>query len=243
MSFGLSPLHSWIRFFECLIHISYKLELKTWQARGEEAKKIVETTKRQIQERFREELGLLIDMPKQQAGNTNDGNTARKIFRAAEISSQITKIKFDIIFRFRVILETLNCGFQIDLEKFDIYVRETREMYLKEYFWYPMPVSVHKVLFHGKDIVSSFILPIGQFSEEAQEARNKDNRKYRELFTRKCSRVATNEDLIHRLLITSDPFIASLRSSPKTYRQKLLPEVLSLLKSADVSLNNESDSE
>jgi hypothetical protein len=26
--FGLSTLHAWIRFFECLLHISYRLEIK-----------------------------------------------------------------------------------------------------------------------------------------------------------------------------------------------------------------------
>lgn len=242
LSFGLSPLHSWIRFFECLIHISYKLDLKTWQARGEENKLLVEERKRHIQERFRMELGLLIDMPKQQAGNTNDGNTARKFFRNADISAQITQINLELIVKFRVILETINCGYEIDLLKFDKFLTETRALYLKEYSWYPMPVSVHKVLWHGTDIVSSFMLPIGQFSEEAQEARNKDNRKYRELFTRKSSRVHTNEDLIHRLLITSDPFIASLRSSPKTNRQELLPEVLALLKSVDICTQSDYDS-
>lgn len=30
-TFGISPLHSWIRAFECLLHISYKLEIKKWQ--------------------------------------------------------------------------------------------------------------------------------------------------------------------------------------------------------------------
>lgn len=29
--FGLSTLHAWICFFECLLHISYRLQFKTWQ--------------------------------------------------------------------------------------------------------------------------------------------------------------------------------------------------------------------
>lgn len=92
-----------------------------------------------------------------------------------------------------------------------------------------MPVSVHKVLCHGKDIIASCILPIGQLSEEAQEARNKDCRKYRELFTRKTSRIDTNTDLFNRLLISSDPYIASLRKAPKTKHSEVTPEVLELL--------------
>ncbi|GBO08970.1 hypothetical protein AVEN_208280-1 [Araneus ventricosus] len=92
-----------------------------------------------------------------------------------------------------------------------------------------MPVSVHKILFHGKDIIDSLIFPIGQLSEEAQEARNKHNMKFRELFTRKISGIYTNKDLINRLLLTSDPFIANLRARPKTKRGKISNEVRELL--------------
>lgn len=229
LSLGISPLHAWIRFLECVLHISYKLDIKTWQARGAENKKKVAEKKKYIQQKFKEELGLLIDMPKQQTGNTNDGNTARKFFRNAQKSAEITGFNLDLIKRFHVLLESLNCGLKIDSEKFGEYARETLELYLKEYFWYSMPVSVHKVLCHGKDIIASCILPIGQLSEEAQEARNKDCRKYRDLFTRKTSRIDTNTDLFNRLLISSDPYIASLRKAPKTKHSEVTPEVLELL--------------
>ena len=26
--FGLSTLHAWVRFFECMLHISYRLDIK-----------------------------------------------------------------------------------------------------------------------------------------------------------------------------------------------------------------------
>jgi hypothetical protein len=42
-----------------------------------------------------------------------------------------------------------------------------------------MPASVVKILVHGADIVSGIIMPVGQFSEEAKESRN---RKYLEEF-------------------------------------------------------------
>lgn len=67
----------------------------------------VATRKAMIQNRFRAEMGLLVDMPKQSAGNTNDGNTARRFFRNTEPTAAITGLHFDIIHRFRVILEIL----------------------------------------------------------------------------------------------------------------------------------------
>ncbi|GBO08969.1 hypothetical protein AVEN_208279-1 [Araneus ventricosus] len=38
LSLCLSPLHTRIRFFECIFHLSYGLEIKLWQAREDENK-------------------------------------------------------------------------------------------------------------------------------------------------------------------------------------------------------------
>lgn len=52
-----------------------------------------------------------------------------------------------------------------------------------------MPTTVHKILIHGTQTIKAMsILAIGQFPEEAQEARNNDIKNYREGFSRKCSR-------------------------------------------------------
>ncbi|GBN31393.1 hypothetical protein AVEN_105314-1 [Araneus ventricosus] len=53
LSLGLSPLHTWIRFFECILHFSYRLEIKSWLARRAENKnKVAEkknTSPREVQ--------------------------------------------------------------------------------------------------------------------------------------------------------------------------------------------------
>lgn len=36
--YGLSPLHAWIRIFECCLHISYRLPVKSWQMRFDDQK-------------------------------------------------------------------------------------------------------------------------------------------------------------------------------------------------------------
>lgn len=69
---------------------------------------------------------------------------------------------------------------------------------------------------HGSKIISAAILPIGMLTEEAQEARNKEYRQYRLGHSRKCSRSATNEDVMHMLLVTSDPYINKFRVKPKS---------------------------
>lgn len=47
-----------------------------------------------------------------------------------------------------------------------------------------MPPTVHKVLVHGSSEAKFDLLPIGQLSEEALEARNKDVRHFRLNHTR-----------------------------------------------------------
>ena len=83
---------------------------------------------------------------------------------------------------------------------------------------------------HGEAIILNFLIPIGQLSEEASEARNKEFRKYREEHTRKINRIATNEDLLHHLLTTSDPYISSQRAKlSEGKKQEMFSETLDLL--------------
>lgn len=46
-------------------------------------------------------------------------------------------------------------------------------MYIELYSCYPMSPTVHKILLHESTIIANALLPIGQLSEEAAEARNK----------------------------------------------------------------------
>ena len=85
-----------------------------------------------------------------------------------------------------------------------------------------MSQSVHKFLVHGHAIIARQYLPIGLMLEEAQEARNKDFKKFREDFGRKTSRIDTNRDLVNRLLVSSDPVITSLRKGHKKKMVRVL---------------------
>jgi len=78
-----------------------------------------------------------------------------------------------------------------------------------------MSQTLHKILIHGATVISHVIVPIGQLSEEAAEARNKHFRLYRQNFSRKCSREACNNDVLKRLLLSSDPYLSSIRPKPQ----------------------------
>lgn len=97
---------------------------------------------------------------------------------------------------------------------------ETFNLYVTEYNWFYMPSSLHKILFHGADIIKFAGLPIGMFSEEAMEARNKDFRNIRNDHARKFSRQETMTDLFHTLLYTSDILISSISAENRKIGKK-----------------------
>lgn len=106
----------------------------------------------------------------------------------------------------------------------------TYEFYVEKYNWFYMPVSMHKLLFHGAQVISNFLLPIGGYSEEALETRNRDNLYFREHHARKCHRIKTMEDQYNRLLVTSDPYISSINQPAQKKGKLEMPnETLELL--------------
>lgn len=64
---------------ECILHIAYRLTIKTWTVKGD-TKCIVESRQKNIQDAFKNRMGLLIDIVKQGHGTTNDRNTTRRFF-------------------------------------------------------------------------------------------------------------------------------------------------------------------
>ncbi|KAF2896764.1 hypothetical protein ILUMI_09407, partial [Ignelater luminosus] len=68
----------------------------------------------------------------------------------------------------------------------------------------------HKLLVHGPDIISFFIMLIERLPEEALDGRHKDIKYLRE-HTRKTSRLNTNKDLKKMTVLSSDPYLSTLR--------------------------------
>lgn len=234
LEFGISVLHAKIRIFESILHLAYKLPVKKYgKKRTEEEKALEQERKKEIQERFRLETGLLVDMPKANFGNTNDGNTSRRFFENTELAADITGINHELIHKFKILLEAISSGHKINTTKFEEYAFNTAQMYVELYGWHPMTPTMHKLLLHGATIIDNALLPIGQLSEEAAEARNKHFRSYRQNFSRKFSREECNRDIYQRLLLTSDPLVSSERSLKKTSHNIFSSEVIELLEPAE----------
>lgn len=215
LRYGLSTLHAQIKFFECLLHISYKLPFKKWKVFGEENKKLFNENKQKIQNEFRQQMGLIVDRVKTGYGTSNDGNTARRFFRNPEKAAHITNINIDLIKNFSLILRILSCGYEINVDTFKNLLKETYNLYMTNYSWYYLPPTVHKVLIHGCDIIKSLSLPIGLLSEDALECRHKEIRKFRKENSRKNSRCNNIRDVFIRMLLSSEPLINFDRNNLK----------------------------
>lgn len=170
-----------------------------------------------------------------------------------EKTAVITGLDQELVQRFAVILQAITSSENIDVEKFRIYTRATAERYVELYGWYYMSATVHKLLIHGADIIKNCIVPIGILSEEASEARNKDFRRFKQHNSRKNTRENSNEDIIKMMLVSSDPFISSMRPKMRDCRRKQLKkDTLDLFVShpdesdfefCDISNYNHSDTE
>ena len=243
--YGFSPMHARIRALEWVLHLAYKNidGIKVWRARTDHLP-LIEEQKKKIQSRFKNEVGLNIDMPLEGgSGNTNDGNTARKVFAEPCLAADITGIDLTFIKRLGVLLDVVNTNYLINPAKFRDYALETARHYVQLYPWYHMPASMHILLIHGHQIMSCFRVPIGALSEEAMEARNKELKHYRQHHTRKTSRIDCNRDLLHKLLVSSDPKISGIADRKEKKRGKkrgsIRQDVLQLLKTPEDPRRNE----
>ena len=177
-----------------------------------------------------------MDMPKSSgAGNTNDGNTARRLFKNSAVFAQTTGVNENLIHRLHILLCLINCRYQIDVRKFEEYCMETAKLWVKDYPWYKMPVSLHVLLVHGTSYLRMIDLPISDLTEQCIETGNKISKQARLHHTRKVSHLSTMTDHFNRLTEISDPVVATKLHGKRQARARFekkddLPEdVLSLL--------------
>ena len=123
--------------------------------------------------------------------------------------SDITGVDEEVIIRIKNILKAVCSGYEIDILRFKDYCLATSERIIKLYGWYTMPPTLHKLLEHGYQVAEILDLPVGMYSEEAQEAQNKEIRNARLSHTCKISRKNAMKNQFQFLLIRSDPVVSS----------------------------------
>ncbi|KAG5666146.1 hypothetical protein PVAND_017658 [Polypedilum vanderplanki] len=236
---GLQPLHAIINVFNFLLHIAYKMDNKTWQARTTMQKKNVDDRKIEIQQRLRDEFGITFDAPRAGGfGNTTTGNLCRRVFAEPERLAAALCLDVEMVINFSTILGVLNCKEEIDTEKLDELCKNTIKFFEDggSCNWAKISPTVHKILFHSKEIIMMLPLSPGYFSEEGSEAKNKYLKQYRLSNARKSSVKASLADTFNRNMDASDPiiFLSSVIARKQKRKQRPLPErVLQYIKNKD----------
>jgi hypothetical protein len=237
LKYGLSPLHAWIRCLEFCLNLGYRnVEgLMCWRVDGQIKKGIFEQRKRSIQRIIWEQLALKVDFPKPGGcGSSNDGNTARRAFseKYQNKFAEILGLELWLVKGLSTILSAINSGLPINADKFGEYCSSLGNQYVQKYNWYHMPVTLHKLLLHGKEVVKGSTLPIGMLSEQAGESRNKLYRQFREFHARKTSRKDNLSDVFNRSMDSSDPIVSNFSLDDRKKKLKKHPlthEVIALL--------------
>ena len=124
--FGVSLLHSWIRFLEFVLSISYRMEIQKWHIKDDDKIKMSER-KKNTQEKMGNDMGLRISMPKQNgSGNSNDGNTARRAFAKCNQLSSITGLDETLLNNLHIILLAISCNHYIKSKNFRSFCEKTQ---------------------------------------------------------------------------------------------------------------------
>lgn len=233
-SFGLSISYIWVRFFECLLDLSYKLDIKKSEVTSETDKLTLENRKRNIQMGLNLQYGCTIDVENAKFKYINE-NTARCFFENSTTSALITGVDRIIIKRFNALLQAMSSNHKIHPQKFHDYALKTAERFVQLYSWYNMSITVHKILFHGPEIIQSALLPIGQLCNDVQQNLCIE-KSYQDVF-----RVKNMEEVFLELLAISDPYISCLRELPQTKLKYLTKEATDLLSLTDILLINDNE--
>ena len=134
---------------------------------------------------------------------------ARRAFNNASIFASIVGVDEEIIIRLRTILRALCSGYNLNIEAYKKFCENTGDILVRQYGWYVLPPTVHKLLEHSYAIAERLKLPIGSYSEEAQEAQHKELRKVRLDHSCKISRLNDMKNQTHFMIVRTDPVISS----------------------------------
>jgi hypothetical protein len=116
--------------------------------------------------------------------------------------------------------------------EFEKFCKETISIYFDPELgapWYPMPPSLHRVLYHGRAIIEACPVPLGITSKEGSESNNRFARDFEANHARKSSNENTFMDVFHRLMDKSDPFLVASSGKDKSHKSKLSPDMINLV--------------
>ena len=254
LKMGIQNLHFGPRSMEMVINIGENIEFKKYQPETDEEIKKKKDKKVYIEKTLAKDLNIHVNkvLPGSKTGNSNTGGTAREFYRNAEQVAQILNVPERLVTGLRTMWEIIRCPYPVDSDKAQAFCDEFMQWYFTEFAnseethrkrrqkklvrldcWPKIKPTVHKIALHLKDILDNIEVPPGFVDESPSECNNQHVRLILEKLTRKDSREHMMTDLVHRLLIQSDPIILGHQAEEALKKRKRMPlsaEVKAMIK-------------
>lgn len=215
--FGLGNLHLWIHSLNFILQLSYVLHPEKQ-----------EKTSARISRRIENVIyrGYSKKNSKQIWTDQRPITEARMMVTLlGPFSKTCILVNERILKCFYILIAGLGTQGEIKIARLRSQTNELKNLLKKHYPWKCYSPTVHKLIFHTPEIAKHFGGLIGIFSEEAQEARNKDFKYDRKNFSRRTGRSASNKDILRMMIIFSDTYISFWRRFVDKSRHIFHPEV------------------
>ena len=184
-------------------------------------------SKEAVQDAIKKKTGLRLDYVNSaggKGGTSTDGKQGRRFFTDELIpvigdllSSRCNKKHKENVLtlhkQLSVILRIVSCTRKIHLERYERHCKETMMNIAQNFPWCKLNHTLHGTIQHSAELIRmNGGESLGWYSEEGLEANNKDIRNYLEHLSRKCDSNKQIEDVHHRLLERSDPYLTHITS-------------------------------
>ena len=181
-------LHWKLRSFDYVLNILYRLVagVHVWGKTDVINSEKIKQAKTKTQEHIRQNVGILVDVPTQGGGNTNNGNVARTFFNpkfrhtiCSLIEDEVDRTNYNTLLRDINVMLSVCLGLRSDvnvdkLRQLGINIMShIRTAFMKDGIpWVPINPSLHSMCSHSWELFSMFGV-IAIYSEQAQEHWNK----------------------------------------------------------------------
>lgn len=225
---SITITHSYINGTTWFLKMLYRcnIDYKVWEKKAGYSEHL-DKSKAKVQEVIKKKTGLCLDYVNSaggKGGTSTDGKQGRRFY-----SDELTPVIRDLLSvrcnvkhkqhmltlhkQLSIILRVVSCTRKINLVKYEEHCKETMINIARNFPWSKLNHTLHGTIQHSAELIRmNGGESLGWYSEEGLEANNKDIRNYLEHLSRKCNSNTQIEDVHHRLLERSNPYLIHITS-------------------------------
>ena len=216
---NITITHSYINgtswFVKFLVRIA--IDYLRWEERADYRGEPLRVSKARVLAAIEDKTGLRLEQVSSagHGGTSTDGNTGRRFF-----SNELKEVLVELIpekhqvnalllhLQLSSILRIISCTSKVDVDKFDELCKKTGINLGINFPWARLNFTLHSSIQHSAELIrQNAEMGLGDLSEEALGANNKDIRKFLGDFSRKADPVLQLTDVMYRTLERSHPKI------------------------------------